>query len=94
MVSAEEAKTLGLVNQVYLTREEMMNGALALLKKVVHKSPIAVAHIIKSVNSGFGFEDAGYEEEALSFGKCAETEDFREGTAAFLEKRKPVFKGL
>jgi enoyl-CoA hydratase len=93
MISAEEAKSLGLVNQVFSSREEMMTAAFALMKKITTKSPGTIAHIIRVVNSGFDFEKAGYEEEAQAFAACAETEDFREGTKAFLEKRKPSFKG-
>jgi enoyl-CoA hydratase len=93
MVSAEEAKVLGLVNHVFQTRDEMMATAIQMLQKINAKSPIAVAHIIRSVNAGFNFEAQGYEQEAESFAACACTEDFKEGTAAFLEKRKPVFKG-
>jgi enoyl-CoA hydratase len=94
MVSAEEAKSIGLVNQVFTTRDEMMNSALQMLKKISTKSPLAIAHIIRVVNAGFEFEEKGYEEEAQAFAACADSEDFKEGTSAFLEKRKPFFKGL
>jgi enoyl-CoA hydratase len=49
--------------------------------------------VIKSINAGFGFEEAGYHTEADNFAACAATEDFKEGTAAFIEKRIPNFKG-
>ena len=94
LIDAEQAKALGLVNQVFASRQEMLDAATQLMDKIVSKSPIAVAHIIHVVNSGFSFEKDGYEAEAQAFAACAETQDFKEGTSAFLEKRKPVFKGL
>jgi enoyl-CoA hydratase len=94
MITAEEAKSLGLVNHVFATRDEMLDSVNQLLGKIVAKSPLTIAHIISVVNAGFGFERDGFEAEAQAFAKCAETADFREGTAAFLEKRKPAFKGI
>jgi enoyl-CoA hydratase len=94
MVSADEAKELGLVNHIYASREEMMEAAIAMLRKITTKSPIAIANIIKTVNAGFDFEKQGYAEEAKAFARCSSTEDFKEGTTAFLEKRKAVFKGF
>ena len=93
MISAQEAKALGLVNHVVATRDELMTLANSMMKKIVSKGPVAIANIIKSVNGGFGFEREGYATEAESFGACAATEDFKEGTSAFIEKRPPVFKG-
>jgi enoyl-CoA hydratase len=53
---------------------------------------VAISNVIKSVNAGFGFEKEGYEAEAKYFAECSATEDFKEGTTAFLEKRPAVFK--
>lgn len=94
LINAEEAKSLGLVNHVFASKQDMMDAAAQLMEKIISKSPIAIAHIIHVVNSGFAFEKDGYEAEAQAFAACADTEDFKEGTSAFLEKRKPVFKGL
>lgn len=93
MISAAEAKTLGLVNHVVSSKQEALELAKKILTKVSSKAPIAVANIIKSVNAGFAFELAGYSAEANNFAECSTTEDFQEGTSAFLEKRQPNFKG-
>jgi enoyl-CoA hydratase len=93
MISADEAKAIGLVNQVYPTRDEMLAAATKTMEKIISKSPIAIQKIISAVNSGFWFEGQGYDAEARAFSECAGTNDFREGTAAFLEKRKAQFKG-
>jgi enoyl-CoA hydratase len=93
LISAQEAKVLGLVNHVVSNRGELMTLANSIMNKIVAKSPLAVSKVIKSVNAGFGFENAGYSTEAENFGASASTEDFKEGTAAFIEKRSPNFKG-
>jgi enoyl-CoA hydratase len=93
IITAQEAKLLGLVNHVVANREELIALAEKMMTKIISKGPVAVAQIIKSVNAGFAFEQAGYEAEADGFGKCAATQDFREGTSAFLEKRPAVFQG-
>jgi enoyl-CoA hydratase len=92
-ISAQEAKALGLVNHVVATREELISQANSIMNKIATKSPIAVSNAIKSVNAGFGFENAGYLAEAEYFATCASTEDFKEGTTAFIEKRPPNFTG-
>lgn len=92
-ISAQEAKTLGLVNHVVSNRDELMSTANAIMNKIVSKSPVAVANIIRSVNAGFGFENEGYTIESQSFAACAITDDFREGTKSFIEKRQPTFTG-
>lgn len=93
LISASEAKSLGLVNHVVSNREELISLANVMMAKVVSKSPIAVASVIKSVNSGFEFENAGYVTESEHFADCASTDDFKEGTQAFIEKRQPHFTG-
>jgi len=93
MISADEAKALGLVNHVVANREELTRLSESIMKKILSNGRVAVAHVIKSVNAGFSFEGAGYETEAESFGACVHTKDFREGAAAFVEKRKPKFTG-
>lgn len=93
MINAAEAKALGLVNHIVGSKQEAIDLAQKILKKVVSKAPLAIDNIIKVVNSGFAFEQAGYEAEARYFAECSTTQDFKEGTSAFLEKRQPVFKG-
>ena len=93
LIGAQEAKSLGLVNHVVATRDELVALANKMMSKILSKGPVAIANVIKSVNSGFGFEKEGYEAEAKYFAECSATEDFKEGTAAFLEKRPAVFTG-
>ncbi|MFZ6011672.1 MAG: enoyl-CoA hydratase-related protein [Bacteroidota bacterium] len=94
MITAQEAKAWGLVNHVVSTQSELMELANKIMSKILSKGPIAVAHVIKAVNAGFEFEQAGYEAESKYFSECSITQDFKEGTTAFIEKRKPVFKGV
>lgn len=89
-IKADEAKTLGLVNEVYPAADARQE-AKKLAMKILKNGPVAVANAIQAVNaSGL---PGGYDEEAALFGKLCETDDFSEGTSAFLEKRKPDFKG-
>lgn len=92
-LSANDAKALGLVNHVVSGKDELMAMANAIMNKIINKSPIAVANIIKTVNAGFSFEGAGYTAEAENFAACTDTNDFREGTKSFIEKRQPIFTG-
>ncbi len=93
-ISAQDAKAIGLVNHVVANREELMELAKSMMTKILSKSPVAISHVIKSVNAGFNGEAIGYETEAESFAACAASEDFKEGTTAFVEKRKANFKGM
>jgi enoyl-CoA hydratase len=91
MVGAEEALRLGLVNYV-VEPEQLLDKAKELANKINSKGPLAIKGVIKSVNAHFAGED-GYAFEAKTFGEIANSADFLEGTTAFIEKRKPVFKG-
>lgn len=93
LISAREAKEIGLVNHVVGNLDELMALAGKIMSKILSKGPVASANVIKSVNAGFAFEQAGYSAEAKYFAECATTNDFKEGTTAFLEKRQPAFKG-
>lgn len=93
MVTAKEAKELGLVNHVVANKQEGLELATKMLTKISQKAPLAITELIKSVNAGFGFEKAGYQAEAESFAHLFTTKDFVEGTSAFMEKRTPNFTG-
>ena len=92
MIGAEEALKLGLVNYVVPAGEEVAK-ARELIDKISSKAPIAISKIIKTVNAYFADETDGFSTEVGAFGECCATEDFREGAAAFVEKRKAAFNG-
>lgn len=92
-ISAEEAHRIGLVNRVY-PAAELMAESRKLAAQLAAAAPVAVRYIIAAINKGLEmpFAEACVYEATL-FGLVASTEDMREGTTAFLEKRKPVWKG-
>lgn len=92
MIDALTALNYGLVNYV-TTQEELLPKANSILSIINTKAPIAITNCIKTVNAVFNETINGYEEEINLFGKCFETLDMKEGTAAFLEKRKANFIG-
>ncbi len=92
-IRADEALQVGLVNRV-VPAAELMNEARKLAAELAAKAPIAMQYIIEAVNRGLEISfDKGAFLEATLFGLVASTEDMREGTKAFLEKRKPQFRG-
>ncbi|GGK75256.1 enoyl-CoA hydratase/isomerase family protein [Rufibacter glacialis] len=93
LISAAEAKEIGLVNHV-TTLEELNAKCLEIMQKIVAKAPLAVGMIVDCVNAWYDKEENGYQTEANSFSRCCGSDDFKEGTSAFLEKRKPAFKGV
>jgi enoyl-CoA hydratase len=92
-VSAQDAHRLGLVNRV-VPAAELMVEARKLAAALASKAPLAIRYILEAVHKGveMPFPQAQVFEATL-FGLVASSEDMREGTAAFLEKRKPAFKG-
>jgi enoyl-CoA hydratase/carnithine racemase len=93
MISAQEAYRIGLVNEI-VPATDLIGRAEAILKKIASNAPIAVKFALEAMNKGMDTsQGAGLLLEASYFGLCAATEDKREGTSAFLEKRAPQFHG-
>ena len=92
MIDANTALQYGLVNYV-VPAEQLLDKAKSILNIINSKAPLAVAACIKSTNAVFDESQNGFETEIKEFGDCFATEDMKEGTAAFLEKRKANFTG-
>ena len=93
MISAQDAYRIGLVNEV-VPAANLIPRAEAILKQMFSNAPIAVKYSLEAVNKGLETsQDEGLALEASFFGLCAGTEDKKEGTSAFLEKRAPQFQG-
>lgn len=92
MIKADQALQWGLVNHVY-EPEELLKETKNLLNNILTKAPIAISHIISLVNEAATVSKEGFEQEIEKFGACFATEDKLEGTQAFMEKRKAIFKG-
>jgi enoyl-CoA hydratase len=92
-ISAEEAQRIGLVNHVY-EQAELLPAAEAMAKKIIEKAPLAVKYCMEAIERGVEMpQEEGLFLEATLFGLCCATEDMREGTKSFLEKRAAAFKG-
>ena len=92
-ISAQEAYRIGLVNEV-VPATELMARAEAILKQIFANAPLAVKYSLEAVNKGLETSQSeGQALEAAFFGLCAGTEDKKEGTQAFLQKRAPRFEG-
>lgn len=92
MIDAETAKNYGLVNHV-VAQEELLDFTKGIASKIASNSSVAIAKAIEAINANFEDGTNGYEVEIKNFGLSFGTEDFKEGTTAFLEKRKANFPG-
>ncbi len=90
MIDANEAKELGLVNHV-TSPEKLLEKTEEVLKTILTKSPVAISKVIEAVNAHFKTGVNGFEEEIKLFGEVFRSDDKKEGTSAFIEKRKPTF---
>ncbi len=91
-INADEAFRIGLANHVKETKTEALDFAIEIIKKVQKKAPLAVGMVIDCVNATT-YSETGYQAEANAFANCCKSEDFKEGTRAFLEKRQARFTG-
>jgi enoyl-CoA hydratase len=92
MIKAGEALQVGLVNYV-VPQEDLLAKCNEIASKIVKNSSIAISAAIRAVNAGYTDGENGYEKEIEEFATCFTTQDFKEGTTAFLEKRKANFPG-
>ncbi len=92
MITAAEAYQYGLINHV-VSPDNLLLKAEEILNKILLRAPLAIAAAITAVNAGTKDGINGFEIEIDEFGKCFKTKDLKEGISAFLQKRKPEFKG-
>ncbi|WP_293297678.1 enoyl-CoA hydratase-related protein [Allomuricauda sp.] len=92
MIDSDKAFGYGLVNHV-VSSEELLPFCTKIASRISNNSSVAIKHAIKAVNAGFKYDADGYSVEIDAFGHCFGTDDFKEGTSAFLEKRKADFPG-
>ena len=92
MITAEEALAWRIVNYV-TSPEELLIKCKEILSTIAAKAPIAISKVIECINTAIKDARKGYTNEVEAFGECFETDDTKEGVAAFIEKRKPIFSG-
>lgn len=92
-ISAERAYEIGLVNHVVEDKAALLEYCSRMIRKIISKAPLAIGMIVESVNAALDSEENGYQTEANSFAACCKSQDFTEGTQAFLDKREAHFTG-
>lgn len=90
MINSNQALEYGLINHL-VSQENLIAKCFEISKQIMKNSPKAIAAAIKSINAGYNKDLNGYNEEIESFGNCFQSDEFIEGTQAFLEKRRPNF---
>ena len=91
MIDADTAKMYGLVNHV-VPQEDLFSAYMTVATRIMKNSPVAISKAIEAVNANYISGVNGFDVEIKNFGDCFGTDDFKEGTTAFLEKRKANFK--
>jgi enoyl-CoA hydratase len=91
MIDADTAKMYGLVNHV-VPQEDLFSAYMTVATRIMKNSPVAISKAIEAVNANYISGVNGFDVEIRNFGDCFATDDFKEGTTAFLEKRKANFK--
>ncbi|KJD31286.1 enoyl-CoA hydratase [Tamlana nanhaiensis] len=92
MIDANNALNYGLVNHITI-QAELLSFCESIANKIMRNSPVAIGKAIQAVNANYKTAVDGYQVEIEAFGACFDTEDFKEGTSAFLQKRKANFPG-
>lgn len=92
IINAQDAYRVGLCNYL-VAPDQLIPKCQEILQRIASKAPFAVAEIVKCVDAHYKENVNGFEAEVDAFGRCCGTEDFREGTTAFMEKRKAQFTG-
>jgi len=92
MITADQALEFGLITQA-VPQEELLSTAASVAQKILNNSPFAMNQAIQAVNAAYDENQNGYDVEINAFSTCFGSEDFKEGTVAFLEKRKANFTG-